>query len=81
MLAGTRHMSTPPANIAQMDPIARAKHAAARIESARTVMAEARTDRRAALIEARAIMSVAEIAAALDISTARVYRVLSGKET
>lgn len=44
-------------------------------------MAEARTDRRAALIEARAIMSVAEIATALDISTARVYRVLSGKET
>lgn len=64
-----------------MNPIDRAKHAATKIETAREVMAEARAARRSALAEARATMSVADIADALDISKARVYRILSGKET
>lgn len=64
-----------------MDPIERAKHAAHKIEAAREVMARARADRRAALTQARDTMSAAEIAEQLGISTARVYRILSGKET
>lgn len=63
------------------DPITRAKHAATKIEAARSAMSEAKADRRAALHEARQTMSAADIAAALNISTARVYRILSGKET
>lgn len=64
-----------------MDPIEQAKDAAAKIETAREAMTQARAERRAALTTARETMSAAEIADALDISTARVYRILSGKET
>lgn len=38
-------------------------------------------ERRAALTQARETMSAAEIAEQLGISTARVYRILSGRET
>ena len=64
-----------------MDPIDRAKEAAAMIDASRKVMAEERVARRDALTQARETMSAAEIAEQLGISTARVYRILSGKET
>ena len=64
-----------------MDPIDRAKEAAAIIDASRKIMAEERAARRAALTQARETMSAAEIAEQLGISTARVYRILSGKET
>jgi len=63
------------------DPIDRAKEAAAAIEKHREGMAEARAERRAAMTEARQTMSAEAIGEALGISKARVYRILSGKET
>lgn len=63
------------------DPIEQAKQAAERIEAARADMAHARQERQAAVLRARETMSAAEIAEQLGISTARVYRILSGKET
>ena len=62
-------------------PIERAKAAAEAIEAHREGMAEARAERRAAMTEARETMSAEAIGQALGISKARVYRILSGKET
>lgn len=64
-----------------MDPIDRAKAAAEQIETLRAEMTRLRAVRRGALHDARDTMSAAEIAEQLGISTARVYRILSGKET
>ena len=61
-------------------PIARALAAAVEIERARDAMREARERRRQAVIEARATMSAAEVARALDISRARVYAIAAGRE-
>ena len=61
-------------------PIARALAAAVEIERARDAMREARERLRQAVIDARATMSAAEVARALDISRARVYAIAAGRE-
>jgi hypothetical protein len=63
-----------------MDPIARALAAAERIERARHQQSRAREERQQAVIAARATMSAAEVARALDISRARVYAIAAGRE-
>lgn len=64
--------------------IAEAIEAARRTEDIREArdadMAAARADRRRAVMNARATMSVQEIADGLGVSRARVYAILSGKE-
>ena len=64
-----------------MDHIEEAIQAAAKIKHLHEEIGRLSADRRAALTQARATMSAAEIAEQLGISTARVYRILSGKET
>ena len=64
-----------------MDHIDEAIQAAAKIKRLHEEIGQLSAQRRAALTEARAAMSAAEIAEQLGISTARVYRILSGKET
>lgn len=62
------------------DPIARALAAAQRIEHAWHEQSRAREERQQAVIDARATMSAAEVARALDISRARVYAIAAGRE-
>lgn len=63
-----------------MDPIEKAKHAADQIEHARQTMTEARAERRAALKEARATMTVQAVADRLGVTRQRVYQILAGKD-
>ena len=66
-------MSTTP------DPIARATAARDHIEQCREAMSRSRQERQAALIEARASMTVADIAEALDLTPSTVYAIMAGR--
>ena len=61
------------------DPIARAIVARDHIQACREAMSRSRQERQAALIEARASMTVAEIAEALDLTPATVYAIMAGR--
>ncbi len=61
------------------DPIARAIAARDHIQRCREAMSRSRQERQAALLEARASMTVAEIAEALDLTTAQVYAIMAGR--
>lgn len=63
------------------DPIDRARHEADVIEQYRAAQHAAGIRRREAITEARQTMSAQQIADELGVSKARVYRILSGKET
>lgn len=63
------------------DPIDRARHEADVIEQHRAAQHAAGIRRREAIAEARQTMSAQQIADELGVSKARVYRILSGKET
>lgn len=67
-----------------MDPIQRAQQAGQRIEAIRAdrnaAISQAATERRDAIREARDSMTVQEIADQLNITRARVYAILTGKE-